>query len=142
MSYASQDQLVERFGDKFIQQLTDRALPPAGAIDPDVVTRALSDTDAAIDGYLQGRYVLPLTATPPLLIDLALSIAVYKLHRRAPDPKIKDDYDQALKTLAQISSGAVRLNAAGVEPAANNSTGVRTSDRPRDLTPENLKGFV
>lgn len=141
MSYATKAELIARYGEKMLIQLTDRATPPA-AIDDAVVDRALTDTDAAIDGYLLGRYVLPLAGTPPLLADLAQAIAIYKLHRRSPDQKIKDDYDSAMKTLRDIANGSVRLNVAGVEPAASGASGVRTSDRPRDLTPDNLKGFV
>jgi phage gp36-like protein len=142
MSYASQQQLVDRYGEKLLRQLTDRATPPAGAIDAAVVDRALADTDAVINGYLQGRYVLPLAQTPELLADTAQSIAIYKLHGTAVADKIKDDYAQALATLRMIALGTVRLEVAGIEPAANDASGVRTSDRPRDMTPGNLKGFI
>ncbi len=142
MTYAVQSDLVERYGTPMLVDLTDRADPPAGAIDGAVVTQALADTDAAIDGYLLGRYVLPLPATPPLLRDLAITIAVYKLHRDTVSDKIAGDYAGALKTLTQISQGVIRLNVAGVEPQASQATGVRTSDRCRDMTPDNLKGFI
>jgi len=140
--YASSDQLIERFGERMLVDLSDRGDPPSGAIDAAVVARALADTDAVIDGYLAGRYALPLAETPPQLLDLALSIAIYKLHPSAPDPKIKDDYDQAMKSLVQISSGVIRLPAVGVEPAAATSSGVETIDRERDFSPENMRGFI
>ena len=85
---------------------------------------------------------LPLADTPPQLLDLALTIAIYKLHLSEPDPKISKDYDRALKTLSQISTGVVRLPAEGVEPAAATSSGVETIDRERELSPESLKGFI
>jgi hypothetical protein len=56
-----------------------------------------------IDGYLAGRYQLPLTEVPPLVVDLAQVIAIYKLHPFEPDPKISNDYNQALKTLRDIA---------------------------------------
>jgi phage gp36-like protein len=142
MSYASQADLVERFGEPMLIDLTDRADPPANAIDPDVVTSALASTDAAIDGYLYGRYVLPLTSTPPLLNDLAQVIAIYKLHRDTASDKITADYASALKTLALISSGTVRLNIGGIEPPSGGGSGVRTTDRQPSLTPGNMKGFI
>ena len=52
MTYASQADLVGRYGESMLVDLTDRAEPPAGEIDAGVVTRALEDTDAAINGYL------------------------------------------------------------------------------------------
>lgn len=142
MTYTSLAQLTDRYGQQMLVELTDRATPATGEIDEGVVARALSDTDAAIDGYLAGRYRLPIAETPPLLADLAQVIAIYKLHSRTANEKIEKDYLQALKTLSEISKGVVRLNLAGVEPPASGTSGVRTSDRDRDMTPENLKGFV
>lgn len=142
MSYCTLAQLTDRYGDKLLRTLTDRATPPAGSIDAAVVDRALADTDAAIDGYLAGRYVLPLTDVPTLLADLAQMIAIYKLHLTSASEKIKNDYDAAMRTLREIASGTVRLSVGGIEPAANSATGVRATDRAREITPENMKGFV
>lgn len=142
MTYATQAELVERFGEDMLIDLTDRADPPTETIDADVVAKALADADAAIDGYLLGRYVLPLASTPALLNDLAKAIAIYKLHRDTTSEKIRNDYMDALKTLTLISNGTMRLNVAGVEPESSGANGVRTTDRPRDFTPDNLKGFI
>lgn len=142
MSYASLDQLIERFSERLLIQLTDRSTPPAGVIDPAVVDRNLADTDAVIDGYLAGRYVLPLEQTPPLVADLAASIAIYKLHPFAADPKIEQDYKDALASLRLIGTGVIRLPIAGVEPVSSGASGVETIDRERGMTPENLRGFV
>jgi phage gp36-like protein len=140
--YATLQELIDRFSERLLLQLTDRADPPAAAIDETVVDRALTDADAVIDGYLAGRYQLPLAEVPPLVVDLAQVIAIYKLHPFEPDPKISKDYDQALKTLRDISQGVVRLPVAGVEPEAKPSSGVMTNDRERPFTEDNLKGFV
>src|SRR5690348_14064099 len=104
--------------------LTDRETPAAGAIVTAIVGRPLTDTDAMIDGYLAGRYALPLSAAQPLLTDVAAAIAIYKLHREVTAQKIRDDYDQALTQLKLIANGTVRLSAAGIEPGAAQSTGV------------------
>lgn len=142
MSYATLAQLTARFGERMLIQLTDRADVPTGAIDGDIVDEQLRNTDAVIDGYLAGKYRLPLADVPPMLADLAQVIAIYKLHPSQPDPKIEKDYDQALKTLLQISQGAVRLPLEGVEPEATSGSGVVTNDRERPLTEENLRGFI
>jgi phage gp36-like protein len=140
--YATLEQLTTRYGETLLLQLTDRASPPAGAIDPDVVGRAIADTDATIDGYLAGRYALPLAAVPPLLADLAAAIAIYKLHPFTPESKIADDYKAAIADLGRIASGTIRLPAAGIEPQSSGAGGVETIDRERPLTPENLNGFI
>jgi phage gp36-like protein len=142
MTYATQGQLIARFGEDMLVQLTDRAEPPAEAIDAAVVADALADADAAIDGYLKGRYTLPLTETPPLVRNLALAIAIYLMHRNSASEKVRNDYNDALRTLRDIAAGTVRLDVAGVEPASSGASGVRTNDRARPFTPDNLKGFV
>ncbi|GEC14289.1 gp436 family protein [Nitrobacter winogradskyi] len=142
MTYTSQADLVERFGARMLLDLTDRATPPAGEIDAGVVTRALEDTDAAINGFLLGRYRLPLPSTPPMLRDIAQAVAIYKMHRDVVSEKIRLDYLDAMKLLGQIGTGAVRLDIAGVEPASSGASGVQTIDRERELTPESLKGFI
>ncbi|RIV82953.1 DUF1320 domain-containing protein [Aurantiacibacter xanthus] len=142
MTYATQAILADRFDTRMLIELTDRGEVPAGAIDAEVVTRALIDADAVIDGYLAGKYRLPLAEVPPMLVDLASSIAIYKLHRYEPDAKIVKDYEQAMRTLRDIASGAVRLPLEGVEPAARNDGGVKTTDRARPFSNENLTGFV
>lgn len=142
MSYASLAQLIDRFGERMLVQLTDRESPPTAEVVEAVVDQALADTDAVIDGYLGGRYALPLATVVPLLVDLALAIAIYKLHPYKPDPKIEKDYDGALRMLRDIANGTIRLSAAGLEPEARGDAGVQTNDRERPFTDENMKGFI
>jgi phage gp36-like protein len=142
MSYITQQQLEDRYGERMIVQLSDRAVPGLGLIDVAVVARAIADTDALIDGYLTGRYALPLASTPPLLTDIAGEIAIYKLHRKSPDEKIVEDYNNAVKRLSDISKGVIRLNVEGAEPAMTSGGGVRTNEPERPFTNDSLKGFI
>ncbi len=142
MTYATQTQLIQRFGAAMLVNLTDRAEVATGVIDTAVIDRALADTDAMIDGYLAPRYILPLAEVPPLLADIAMQIAIYKLHVTEPDPKIGKDYDTALKMLRDIGTGAVRISAAGVEPAGASANGVVVTDRERPFAADQMKGFI
>lgn len=142
MPYATQQQLTDRYGAFMLVALTDRGAQTTGTIDPVVVARALADADAVIDGYLAGRYALPLTATQPLLTDIAQAITIWKLHTHETDPKIKTEYETALKQLREIGAGVIRLTAAGIEPPSSGGSGARITDRERPLTAENLKGFI
>lgn len=142
MSYATQAMLVTRFGGRTLVQLTDRGETPTGTIDDSLVAQELANTDAVINGYVGNRYRLPLSPVPDLVTDLALSIAIYKLHAFAPDEKIVRDYDQAIRTLRDIASNVVKLDAAGFEPASSGASGVQYIDRARPLTPETLTGFI
>lgn len=142
MTYASLELLSERHGERMLVELTDRDTPRTGAVVEDVVDRVLADTDAVIDGYIAGRYRLPLAQTPALLVDLALSIALYKLHRSSVPPKIEQDYKEALAQLREIAKGTIKLPIAGIEPPSSGAQGVRSTDRARDMTPDNLRGFI
>lgn len=142
MTYATAPVLEERYGLDLLIQVTDRATPPAGAVDESVLARALADADAVVDASLAVRYRLPLAAVPAVVTDLAAAIAIYKLHRFTPDQKIEKDYEQALRDLRDIADGRKRLDLAGVEPESSGASGVVTIDRPRDFTPENLRGFI
>ena len=142
MSYTTLLALTERFGERLLQQLTDRASPPLGEIDASVIEQAIGDAEAIIDGYLAARYQLPLASVPRLVSDIALTVTIYKLHTSEPDKKIAVDFEQAMKTLREIANGTVRLDIAGVEPEAKSTSGVRTNDRERPFTEKNLQGFV
>lgn len=142
MPYATLDQLIDRHGERALIALTDRSGAPTDAIDQDVIDRAIADADAVIDGYVGRRYQLPLGAIPALICDLSLAVAIYKLHRFTPPEKVKRDYDDALRTLRDVSSGAIVLDVAGSEPEGGDQGGVRITDRDRPLTAANLKGFI
>ena len=142
MSYATLQLLTDRYGARMLVSLTDRGDIATNEIDADVIDRALADADAMIDGYLAARYALPLAEVPALLVDLAQAIAIWKLHVAAADPKIEADYKDARATLKDIGSGLVRLSVAGVEPSGTGASGVRTTDRGRDMTPDNMKGWI
>ena len=143
MPYASLADLTDRYGAHLLVALTDRADPPAGAIDTAAVDRALADTDALIDAHLAARYALPIAApVPPVLRDIALAVAIWKLHTFAPDPKIEADWRDALRLLRDVAEGRARIPVAGAEPAGPGGTGARATDRARPLTEQTLRGFV
>jgi phage gp36-like protein len=142
VTYATQQQLTDRYGLAMLVALTDRGEEATGTIDPAVLTRVLADTDAMIDGYLMARYALPLSTVPPLVTDLAQVIAIWKLHTSEPDPKIKADYDAAMRQLADVSKGILRLPVAGIEPPTSGASGARITDRERPFTEANMKGWI
>lgn len=134
--------LTARFGEDMLIRATDRGPVPSGSIDLGVVAKACADATAFIDGYLTGRYALPLVAVPPLLAALAEDVAIYRLHPYQPDEKIKFDYNSALLSLRDIAAGTIRLNIAGVEPATTGETGAMFTDRERPMTEASMKGFI
>lgn len=73
----------------------------------------IGEASDLIDGYIGGRYTLPLTTTPGILVTWARAITRYKLHgdRRSgedTDPIVRD-YKDALRGLVQVADGKFSL---------------------------------
>jgi phage gp36-like protein len=109
MPYATVTDLQDRLGAARLVQLTDLADPPLGLVDAAVAQQALDDAEAEIDGYLVGRYALPLAAPPAYLRVLACTIAHYRLLGSALDEATKDDYKAARQYLQTVAEGRVLL---------------------------------
>jgi phage gp36-like protein len=142
VDYCTQIQLEARYGTALLVEISDRADVPTGAIDAALITRAIADATALIDGYLAGRYALPLATVPALVIDLAQRIAIYYAHSNVASEKIGKDYEAALRQLKDIASGLIKLDAGGAEPAGSGASEVRTNEPERPLSAATMKGFV
>lgn len=142
MNYATLQGLTDRFGADMISRLTDHDVPASGLPGQQTIDRACADTDAVIDGYLRRRYATPLREVPPQITDIALSIAIYKLHRWSPEEKIAQDYKDAMKSLREIAEGVIVLTSIELAPKELGGSGARMTDRERPLTAENLKGYI
>lgn len=142
MSYATLATLTDRFGEPMLVALTDRAQFPTGVVDAAVIARVIADVDGLIDGFLKRKYAWPLVEAQPLLVDVAGAIAIYKLHTSQADPKVVEDYKEAMKILDRISAGTIALTSAGVEAASVEGSGVQITDRERQLTQDNMTGFI
>lgn len=109
MPYAVKQDMIDRFGEVELKQLTDRS-GDVDAIDDTVLNRALADADAEIDGYLSGRYALPLASTPLNLNAMACDIARYKLYEDRATEHVRQRYDDAVKYLASVARGTISLS--------------------------------
>lgn len=135
MPYVTQSQLVERYGARELAQVTDKAVPPTGAIVDAVVTRAIADAEAEVDARLSLRYAVPLVDVPALVADLASRIARYKLHEDRPTEKIRRDYEDAVKLLTDVAAGKAAIPGlsplaveAGTEGTNNGGSAVRAPE--------------
>jgi phage gp36-like protein len=107
MPYATQQDLVDRFGTAELAQLTD---PTAGTtINTTTVERALADADAEIDARLAVQYALPLATVPAVLVRLGADIARYFLWDARATDQVRNRYRDAVKLLDQMADGSVAL---------------------------------
>ena len=82
-------------------------------VDKTVVEEAFLYSSALIDGYLRGRYSLPLDICFPLLRVLAVDLSVYRLYSRRMRNEmpevIETAYKNAIATLRDIQKGVISL---------------------------------
>ena len=108
--YANVADMVARFGDLEVIQISDRNLD--GLIDDDVVNVALRDASAEIDAYL-GRFKHPFDEVPPILTRLCCDIARYRLAATSGTlitDEIRNRYKiDVLDLLKALAKGEVQL---------------------------------
>jgi len=117
MPYATVADLLARLGEARLVQLTDLHDPPLGLVDEAVAQKALDDAAAEIDGYLAGRYVLPLATMPAVLRVHAVTLAVYRLLRDAVGEVEREEYKAVRQYLERVAEGRVALFPPNTAPA-------------------------
>src|SRR6202451_3646989 len=120
MSYATPQDMINRYPNRDLVQLTNEA-PTATTINTAPITQALGDASAEIDGYIEGRFTLPLTDPPAVLNRLATDIAMYRMQALRPLHDLEDArkrYEDAVAMLKQVAAGELTLvlSADGQEP--------------------------
>jgi phage gp36-like protein len=165
--YATASKLLSRFGATELAQLADRSIPSlvsaemlttaaaggdmsgytpeeqaATAAALDVINQALADAAGEISPYLEGRYTLPLTVIPDVLVRVACDLARYYLYDdRAPD-QIKDRRDNAVGLLRLIADrkASLGISEAG-QPAASSPGSVQAISAAPVFTRETLRDY-
>ncbi len=143
MTYATQQDMIERFGAEELIQLTDRVNMPPSTIDQDVLGRALSDADALIDTYLIGRYDLPFPATPAALVGYSADIALFKLYgnRATVGGEIERNFKFAVSWLTSVANGTVKLEVLSEPAPQSGGSQVRFTSSDRALSRDSLRGL-
>lgn len=136
--YAQVADLVDRFGQAELVELTDRTSPVPTVLDTAVAERALADADAQIDGYLGARYQLPLPSVSPLLVRIACDIARYLLWEDRASDEVRERYRDAVRMLEALAKGIVTL---GLSPVSTPSTSAGPSwSAPDRITSVDMEG--
>lgn len=165
MNYAAVQDLIDRFGERELVQLTD---PEAlEAVQTATAQRALDDAQAYIDSFVGRVYALPLTGctkpapvvgnphatvqvAPPQLTRMAADVARYYLYKDfAPESEVYLRYKAVGKELQDIAEGRAVLSCPwGGAPGAlvqGNEPGegeVLHGFTPRAMTDDNLAGYA
>ena len=163
MIYAAVKDLVDRFGEAELVQLSDR--DGTGSIGTVVVNRAIADATAEANGYLGRVYKLPLTGCakpvtvpgaapeyvcPPVLTRMVCDLARYYLFTDVDEKHAAvRNYQAAVALLKAIADGKTQLacpwgGAPGVALGADalQQDEVLHSFAPRQMDGDALKGFA
>jgi phage gp36-like protein len=102
-----------------------------GTPDTAALAAVIKDADALIDGYVGGRYTLPLVFVPDLLANLSADIVRFRLYdQRAPE-EVRRRFEDALDVLKGIAAGTVVLppGSTGATAAAKITFGGYSAER-------------
>jgi phage gp36-like protein len=145
MTYCTKQDLIDRFSERELIQLTDRTNSPASTIDDTPVNRALADAEGLADGYIGKVYTLPLATVPAVLTKLVADIARFYLHGEGveKDSPIRTNYTDAVAYLVNVSRGLVQLTdvTSGETPPAAGSGQVQIQAPGRVFSRDSLRCY-
>ena len=112
MFYCTAEDIEIQLGKEPLIQLTNDNCEQ-NTIDTVVCEEAILYSSTLIDGYLRGRYNLPLNTHFPLLRVVAMDLSIYRLYSRRIMTEIPevvcDAYKNATKTLENLQKGIITL---------------------------------
>lgn len=109
MPYATHADMTARFGEPDLILLTERSDSPQDVINTDILEQAINDASAEIDGYLAGRYTLPLAVVPSVLKRICCDVARYFLGTDNAPEHVTERYKNAIKFLSAVGKGELSL---------------------------------
>lgn len=96
--------------------------PAATGIHMPVVEEAIRQAVELVDGYLRGRYLLPLNPVPSIIKDIAVNLARHWLYARRPEGNelpeaVTRTYKASLQTLEHIRDNKITIGLPSGGPA-------------------------
>lgn len=118
--FATLQAMRNKFGERELIELTDIEKPYTEAINMERLNAAMQQANSEIEGYIGARYTLPLQTVPPFLESIACDMARYHASTgvMSENSPIKARYDNAIKTLKEISKGTLQIGGSPAGQAA------------------------
>lgn len=142
MPYTTLADLITRFDERELVQLSDQADPPKGVIDSTVVDRAIADADAEINAHIGGRYQLPLASVPVVLGRVACNLARYHLYNDNPTEEVRKRYEDGLKFLREVRDGKISMGLDESGGRATPSDGAEMDSAGTVFSRKDSGGFI
>jgi phage gp36-like protein len=129
MPYASKLDLENTYGVENVAVLADH--DGDGVPEEEAIDEALESASSIIDSHLGARYSVPIGNPPPIMRDLCIDIAWYRLaySRLKQTAEMRLRYEDAIKLLTRISDGKASIGLDdGGTVGGGDGTGDGTSD--------------
>ncbi|MGN6777575.1 gp436 family protein [Rhizobium sp.] len=143
--YATVADMIARYGETQIIRLSRPEDRTAETVDETKVNTALSDAGDIIDGYIRGRYHVPVAVPPESIIRATCILARYDLaqgEHTNPGDEMTAARKDTISWLENIARELVNLDIPAAEPAGPTvNSGPRMSDRDRFMSLDTLRGF-
>lgn len=118
--------------------------PAAQQPNESVIEDGIRQAEELVDGYLRGRYDLPLNPVPTVLRDAVVYLTRHWLYQRRPEgvvpDAVKDSRKDTIKLLESIRDGVVTLGMPAGQ-AAPEPGEVRVRSRRKQFTDDMWKGY-
>lgn len=132
MPYATQQDMLARYGMRKLVALTDINQPMVGEIVTSVLDARLADASAEIDGYLAGRMPVPMANPPEVLKLLCCRLAYYALLGDTAGDVDQADVKAARDYLKAVAKGEISLTTPDQAPAPAGAGSVLFSAGAKD----------
>jgi phage gp36-like protein len=137
--------MTARFGETQMIRLSQPEDRTAETVDEVKVNTALADATSLIDGYVRGRYLVPIAAPPKEIVRATCILARYDLAQgEATDPseEMAKSRKDVISWLENIAKELINLDVpTALSTGAAVGTGPRMSDRERIMSLDSLRGF-
>lgn len=111
-SYLVERDVISSLTKQTLVELTNEDYS-ATEIDNSVIETVIKSQSEMVDGYLRGRYDVPLPEAPTMIKDITLDLVKYALYKRRPESKmpetIESDRKFAIKQLEDIRDSKIHL---------------------------------
>ena len=141
--YATVEDMIKRYSKQDLMLLTEREDSVPGEINLPVLEQALDDATAEINGFISGRYPLPLDPVPAALERNCCDIARYFLYGDKAPEQIEKRYHAVIKFLMAVSNGSISLSLPAEEIVNNgDELTVTVENQGSVFSRNNSKGFI
>lgn len=131
--YCEKQDLINGLSDRAVTAFAKDAADDTELIIDARIDAAITKACDVTDGYLRGKYALPLANVPGIVKSLAVDLALYFLASRkgiregTPEENLRVKYEDAVRYLRDIQAGKADIGIPNDEGVSTPSTGATVS---------------